>query len=132
MKQIFVINKCHILNDIAYCSKRIKEYFDANCVPAKDIITMVINQENYKKAHITLKKQLGHTQTMFYDAGKEFYIYHDIHHIECAVVVLMLDDNTTLEVVRALMHKPDFEAGEKGIRLFTVREPCRCEYSGDL
>lgn len=132
MKQVFVINKCHILNDIAYCSKRIKEYMDANRIPAKDIITMVINKPDYKKAHITLKKQLGHTQTNFYGESQAFYIYHDIHCIENAIIVLILDENTTQEVVRALMHKPDFEADEKGIKLFTVRNPCRCEYSGDL
>jgi hypothetical protein len=132
MKQVFIINKCHILNDIAYCSKRIKEHIDANRLPAKDIIAMVIDTPEHKKAHVILKKQLGHTQTMFYGKGSAFYIYHDIHHVNSAAFVLMFDEDTTIETVRALMHKPDYEFEGKGIKLFTVRESCRCEYSGDL
>ena len=132
MKQVFVINRCHTLNDIAYCSGRIKEYIEANSVPIKDIIAMVADIDICKKSHVTLKKQLGHTQTIFYTIDKAFYIYHDIQHTENKVVVLILDETTTLEVVRALMHKPDFEIGIKGVNLFTIYGLCRCEYSEDL
>ena len=132
MKQIFVINNCHTLNDIAYCSKRIKEHLDANNGWDKKTAVMASHSDAYRDAHQTLVKMLGRSQTLFYGEHQSFYVYHDIHHIENTVIILLLDEHSTASVVRALMHNPAFEVQAKGIQLFAQREPCLCEYLGEL
>ena len=153
MKQVFVINNCGKLNDIADCSKRIKEHLDANSVPYENITVMVTHAPKFLSAQETLKNIFGMPKALFYGEGQAFIVYHDIHHIESKTIVLLLDENTTTEVVKALMHNPGcmgkqqcsedtgeaklapnpaYEFNAKNIRLFTLRSPGDCIYIGEL
>jgi hypothetical protein len=132
VKQVFVINNCGSLNNIAYCSKRIKEHLDANSVPYESITVMVTNTPKYVAAQETFRNIFGIRKALFYSEGHGFIVYHDIHQIENKTVVLLLDESTTTEVVKILMHKPAYEFNAKSIQLFTLSAPDDCKYIGEL
>lgn len=134
MKQIFAINNFGKLNDIAYCSKRIKEHISANCILYEHITVMVTHAQKYLDAQETLKNVfgIGIPKALFYNEGQAFFAYHDIHHIENETVVLLLDESTTSDVVKALMHNPEYEAVKNSIQLFTLHSTDKCEYIGEL